>query len=303
MTAGAAGARVWALAWLAGVAVGQGELVTAFDRVATRYAEASATDRKEIAHELSNAFLRLPEGDARTERLPLGAEATLAAGRVDHALLLSTPEREPQRNPRLLTVRLRALAQSGRLVELTRIVKRQGETDSKAVAAALDAEELLLQPLAAAALRGPDRPAGRLVFEFLAGLEPVRSYRVANLGLCLRQIGDLEAAFETYQVGRRIAPDDLELWNDYGLLLRSVGRREEALAAFRRSVALDLARPAELRAKGPAITNLMHMEALAPGGQDGDPVPTATESLRQRPQATMLRRLMLDVQLDRALRR
>jgi tetratricopeptide (TPR) repeat protein len=306
------GLRALGLAFaLAGSATAQqqDELVATFDRIAAEYAAAPEADRGDLAHRLSNAFLRLPEGAARTERLPLGAEATLAAGRIDHALRLSTPIEGPQavegrpRQPRLLTVRLRALAQSERLVELTRIVEQQAAAFPDAVAAALRAEEARLLPLAAAALRGPDRPAGRSIFQFLATLEPIESYRVANLGLCLRQIGDVDAAFRTYELGRRVAPDDLELWNDYGLLLRASGRREEALAAFRRSVALDLKRGPDQRAKGPAITNLLHMEALQPGQQGADPVPTANQALQQRPQATMLRRLLLDVQLDRLTRR
>lgn len=294
-----------ALALLGGAATAQdeAELAAAFDRIAAEFAAATQADSTDLAGRLSNAFLRLPEGAARTERLALGAEATLAAGRIDHALRLSTPAEEPQRDPRLLTVRLRALARSDRLVEMTRIVERQAATEPEAIAAALRAEEGRLLPLAAAALRGPDRPSGRMIFEFLATLEPIESYRVANLGLCLRQIGDVDAAFRTYELGRRVAPNDLELWNDYGLLLRASGRREEALAAFRRSVALDLERGTDKRATGPAITNLLHMEALSPGAQGADPVPTATEALAQRPQATMLRRLMLDVQLDRLLSR
>ena len=164
-------------------------------------------------------------------------------------------------------------------------------------------EEAKLLPLAAAALRGTDRASGRAVFEAIAALEPFQSYRLANLGLCLRQIGDLEAAERAYELGRQRAPEDLELWNDYGLLLRATGRRNEALAAFRQSVALDLARDDSRRATGPAITNLMHMEALAPGDQGADPVPTATASLVKRPDATMLRRLTVDALLDRLARR
>ena len=44
------------------------------------------------------------------------------------------------------------------------------------------------------------------------------------------------------------------------------------------------------------------MEALAPGEVGDDPVPIANSALAQRPQATMLRRLMIDVQLDRLTR-
>jgi tetratricopeptide (TPR) repeat protein len=158
-------------------------------------------------------------------------------------------------------------------------------------------------PLAASALRGPDRPAGRGIFERLARLEPWASYRVANLGLSQRQIGDAEAAERVYRSGLARAPLDLELWNDLGLLLRARGRRAAAVEAFRESVRIDLARPAAARGTGPAITNLLHMEALEPGAPGQDPLPTALHSLAQRPDATMLRRLTIDVLLDRAASR
>jgi hypothetical protein len=79
------------------------------------------------------------------------------------------------------------------------------------------------------------------------------------------------------------------------------------LDAFWESVRLDWARGPALRGKGPAITNLVHMEALGVGASPAagagaagqDPVPLGREALAQRPDATMLRRLMLDVELDR----
>ena len=278
------------------------ELLAAFDRLAARLDGAAPAQVAELAAEASNAFLRLPEGAARDERLPAGATATLMAGRTEHALRLSTPEQGAGFRPRLHTVRLRALAQLGRLVEFARLLRMPGQAPRDAAAVALAREEGRLLPLAAAALRGPDRPAGRLVFERLYELAPFASYRASNLGLCLRQIGDLDAARRVYASGLERAPGDLELWNDYGLFLRAAGQREQALAAFRRGVELDLARGAALRATGPAITNLLHLEALWPGSQGQDPVPVAEQALAQRDQAKMLRRLMLDVQLDRLTR-
>ena len=124
------------------------------------------------------------------------------------------------------------VAQLGRLVELARLLRLPGQAPRDAAAVALAREEARLLPLAAAALRGPDRPAGRLVFERLYELAPFVSYRASNLGLCLRQIGDLDAARRVYQSGLERAPADLELWNDYGLFLRAAGQREQALAAF-----------------------------------------------------------------------
>lgn len=272
-----------------------------FDRLHQVYAAAEAAERQSLASQVSDAFLRLPNGDDRTERLPRGAAATLAAGRSELALELASPKNpeQPQTNDVLLTVQLRALAQLERLTEFARIVARQAATEAGAVSEALRREERRLLPLAAKALRTRDRPSGRLVFQYLATLEPIKSYRVANLGLCLRQIGDVEAAFQTYALGRRIAPNDLELWNDYGLLLRATGRWPEAVAAFRRSVAIDLERAEAMRGKGPGITNLMHLQSLYPDRVGDDPTPTAILALEKRPDATMLKRLTLDVALDR----
>lgn len=279
------------------------ELLAAFDAAAKVYIEADASERAARAAAASSAFLRLPEGPGRAARRVLGAEATLDAGRVDYALRLSAAPDAGDYPDRLLTVQLRALARLGRLRELFRLVERQEGRAPDAVRAALRAEEAALLPLAARALRGPDRPIGRGVFERLAALEPFASYRVANLGLCLRQIGDVAAAERVYRAGLARAPLDLELWNDLGLLLRARGRRSAALDAFRESVRIDLGRPAEACAKGPAITNLLHMEALEPGAAGSDPLPTALRSLGQRPDAVMLRRLTLDVLLDRAASR
>lgn len=288
-------------------AAAQKDLLAEFDRAQAAFAAAvDASQRQALAGQVSDAFLRLPNSAGRTNRMPAGAHATLAAGRTELALQLTVPGKpgDAQTNDVLLTVRLRALAQLDRLVEFARIVQNQAATESEAVTDALRLEERRLLPLAAKALRTRDRPSGRLVFQFLATLEPIQSYRVANLGLCLRQIGDLKAAFQTYALGQRVAPDDLELWNDYGLLLRATGRWDDALAAFRRSVALDLKRTGPLRGQGPAITNLMHAEVLYTGlvggaGSEGDPAPTAVLALEKRPTATLLRRLMLDLSLDR----
>lgn len=278
----------------------EAELLAEFDRIQTAAQSAPQQDQSRFLSRLSDVFLKLPEGVGRTQRLPAGAHATLHCGRSDIALELATPKNgKPQSDDVLLTVQMQALARLGRLTEFARILEAQAAEHPDAIAAALRSEEGRLLPLAAAALRTPDRPAGRAVFQFLATLEPILSYRVANLGLCLRQIGDVEAAFQAYDLGRKLAPDDLQLWNDYGLLLRASGRLEEAVAAFRRSVAIDLRRAEAERGKGPGITNLMHLESLRPGLVGADPMPTARLALSKRERATMLCRLTLDVTLDR----
>ena len=289
----------------------QDPLLVEFDRLEAAFRAAPAAQRKQLAHQVSDAFLRLPIGADRSNRLASGALATLVAGEADMALRMLPADdaadgaaSDGAASDAILTIRLRALARLGRLSAFARIAEKRWETSPNAVAAAMQIEERLLLPLAAKALRTRDRPYGRLVFQYLANLRPVQSYRVANLGLCLRQIGDLDAAFQAYAQGQRLAPEDLQLWNDYGLLLRATGKVEEALAAFRTSVRLDLQRPEPMRGQGPAITNLMHAEVLHSGrvglkGEAGDPMPTAVMALKKRPQATLLRRLMLDLTLDR----
>ncbi len=279
---------------------GEAELLAEFDRLQIAVKSAPQEAQQRFLLQLSDTFLRLPEGDGRKHRLPAGAHATLHSGRTEIALELTTPaDGKLQTNGALLTVQMQAFARLGRLTDFARILDKQSSTEPDAVATALRHEESRLLPLAAMALRTPERPAGRAVFQYLANLAPIQSYRVANLGLCLRQIGDVQAAFKTYALGQKLAPNDLALWNDYGLLLRATGRFEEALSAFRRSVAIDLQRDENQRGQGPAITNLMHFESLRPGASGADPMPTARLALKKRPHATLLRRLTLDVTLDR----
>ena len=241
----------------------------------------------------------MPEGAGRTDRLPKGALATLRCGRNELALQLSTPQSDRLPDGVLCTVQLEALARLGRLTKFVQVIRVAMQHCPDAAAVALQREEARLVTLAAGALRSDERLAGRAIFEYLGTLEPIQSYRIANLGLCLRQIGDVQAASSVYEQGLRLEPLDLELWNDYGLLLRAVGRKKEAREAFGKSLAIDLKRDEAMRGRGPAITNLMHEKALGDASQEDDPSTAARLALRQRPDAVLLRRLMLDVTLDR----
>ncbi|HEB52831.1 MAG TPA: tetratricopeptide repeat protein, partial [bacterium] len=265
------------------------------------WGRAEPAERAELAVRVSDAFLRLPVEEQRADLL-VGAEATLAAGRTDLALDLVEGAPLADHPDGVLTVRIQALARLGRVEAVAQLVREQAERRPRAVAEALRREEGRLLPLAAAALRSGAPAAGRIVFEHLAKLEPPLAYRLANLGLCLRQLGDLADAERTYRLALQRFPDDAALWNDFGLLLRAQGRITEALEAFRRGVAIDMALPEPRRGRGPAITNLMHWEALHPGEQRDDPLPNALFSLRRRERAVMLQRLCLDVQLDRLQR-
>ncbi len=277
------------------------QLLADFDRLQSAASNAAPAAKAALLLQASDAFLRLPLGIERNKRLAQGALAALHSGRTQIALEIASKSGQSRERsqPELLLVHLQALARLGRLLDFERLAQQQANQHPQVVESALRQEERYLLPLAAKALRTADQPSGRTLFEALAKLKPVQSYRVANLGLCLRQIGEIDAAFEIYEYGLKLAPQDLELWNDYGLLLRATGRREKALDAFRRSVAIDLQRDEPMRGQGPAITNLVHAESMHPKKNGTDPMATARIALKKRPGATLLRRLTLDVTLDR----
>ena len=88
--------------------------------------------------------------------------------------------------------------------------------------------------------RGPQKVRGgpslyRRAIEIDAGLA------VAHYGLagCRRSLGDLVAAAEGYRKVVSLTPDQAFVWNDLGRTLRSLGRFEEAVAAFRQSLAVN----------------------------------------------------------------
>ena len=276
------------------------QLLADFDRLQSAASNALPEAKAALLLQASDAFLRLPLGSERNKRLVQGALAALHSERTQIALEIpSKPDESIEESqPELLLIHLQALARLGRLLDFERLAQQQANQHPQAVESALRQEERYLLPLAAQALRTADQSSGRALFEALAKLKPVQSYRVANLGLCLRQIGEIDAAFETYEYGLKLAPQDLELWNDYGLLLRATGQRQQALKAFRQSVAIDLQRDEPLRGQGPAITNLIHAESMHPKKNGSDPMATARIALKKRPGATLLRRLTLDVTLD-----
>ncbi len=286
-------------AWLA-LAV-PGQEVAAFD--AARAAWLAARDAESaprLAQQASDLFLALPEGSDRASRLAVGALATLMAGRAAMALeLAAAGRRAGDGSPMLATTHLRALVQLGHLPEFVAQAQADRARSQQAVDDAMRAEEGRLLPLADTALRTGDTVTGRFVFEQLAALEPVDAVRLANLALTQRHLGALEAARATYERARSLAPHDADIENDWGLFLRATDRPATAAVAFWRSLEIDLAGPPDQAGKGPAVTNLMHLEALRPGAPGMDPLPAAVHALALRPDAAMLKRLVLDVTLDR----
>lgn len=275
-----------------------------FDAAAAQITAVGPDAERQQAAVAVEAFLRLPIGSAeRTARLVQGAAAALAAERTDLAVQFAGEARRVgPATPRLVEWHLRALARAGQFAPFVDQALADAATDHGAgVTAALVAEEGRLLPMADLALRRGDTARGRFVFEALAAAAPDDAVRTANLALCQRNLGELEAAERSYRRARELSPRDNQLENDWGLFLRAIGQRAEALAAFRRSLALDTAVPGGRPGQGPGITNLLHAEALRPGGVDPDPLPVAVQALAVRPDAAMLRRLVLDVGLDRAV--
>lgn len=279
--------------------------VAAFDAASARLAAAAPDDRAKAAALAIEAFLRLPACAERDARLVAGANAAAAADRFDLALQwVGEARRLGPPTHELVELHLRALVRAGRFagfVDQARADLAGGWQD--AAMAVMVAEEARLLPLADLALRRGDAARGRFVFESLAAAAPDDAVRAANLALCLRNLGELAAAEKCYRRARELAPTDPQIENDWGLFLRATGGRGLAVEAFQRSLALDTAVPGGRAGQGPGITNLLHDAALRPGGPAGDVMPAALAALAVRPDAAMLRRLVLDVGLDRAVGR
>lgn len=141
------------------------------------------------------------------------------------------------------------------------------------------------------ALRQGETDAGLRVFAGLAEAAARHPTALANWALALHHVGRDDEAEARYREALAAAPDDSDLWNDFGLLLKGQRRDAEAMAAFRRSFALDPS-PTKL---GPAGTNLALMQRL---GRAGEPAVDVLASLRgglgRSPVSAMVRRLVLD---------
>ncbi len=272
----------------------------AFDR---SFAAFGAQPSEAAATAAANAFLALPDGRERRARVLDGAEALLGAGRTAMAQeCLDEARAAGMRNGRFVRLDVRAAFAGqpfARAVAAARVWSQAFPDD---VRLALVAMEVQVASSAEKALRAGAVSDARFVFEQLAAAPPLASYRVANLALCLRQVGEVDGARRQYDLARSLAPEDIETENDFGLFLRGQGDVKGAAGAFWRAWELDLQRGEALRARGPAITNLVHLEATRPGAAGGDPLAEAAPALAARPDAVMLRRVALDVALARARR-
>jgi tetratricopeptide (TPR) repeat protein len=260
--------------------------------------------QQHLATAALDQFLRAaPALPARQRLLPEGLEMAVLAGRPALARELRATADGTVPQASLLQWSMVALVRCDDLAAFAGELPQVRSLHPEVAAAVLAAEEGRLLPLADAALRAGDTANGRAVFAALAGLEPQQGWRLANLGLCLRNLGELEAAEAAYRRARALTPDDPQIESDFGLFLRATGRPAAALAAFRRSYELDAAPSGGQPGSGPAITNLLHHEALQPGTLDADPLPAGRRALALRPDAALLRRLVLDVTLQRLVGR
>lgn len=261
---------------------------------------AAPTEQATLAAIASDRFLSLPPGAVRDQHLAAGVQVAVLARRFALAAELAAAARARLgEQPQLVGWEVEALLQAGAFAAGVDCASAAPPAAAVAVRTVFERLEATLLPLAERALRAGDTRRGRFVFELLAASEPPRGYRLGNLALCLRQIGDLAAARAIYERARHVAPDDLELENDRGLFLRAVGEPIAAAQAFARAWAMDLARDEPLRGRGPAITNLMHLRLTRPQVLADDPLPDAAMALLLRPDAAMLKRLMLDAIADR----
>jgi tetratricopeptide (TPR) repeat protein len=282
-----------------GIATAARAQAAAFDRALAEFTAAAPEERLAAAARASDAFLGLASTEDRRTRWVPGISVTWEAGRAALTLELCAEARAAGIDePTVVRVHLSALARVADLPTFVRHARADAEHHGQAVAEVLTAEEARVVP---AARRGHTE-AARWVLEFLAALEPVQGYRLANYALFLRQAGEVERAAAVYERAIALAPDDLELRNDQGLLLRAMGEIDAARRAFEASHALDLGREEPARGRGPAITNLVHLTILWPEHTRRDPLPAACRALRVRPDATMLARLSLDLSLDRLMR-
>ena len=273
---------------------------TAFLEAWRRVETSAPTQRAAAAREASDCFLAMPGASERERNLLAGIEATAMAERW--SVVLDLVADLPADAPRPRTVaaaHLRAVLEQQGLAAFVAMAKQQLRVSQPATHDVLVAVEAKVAGLAEKAVRSGDIANGRFVFEELAAVQPTAAYRLANLGLCLRQFGDSAGALRAYERARAEAPADLDIANDHGLSLRASGQLVAALQAFQRSQELDLLRAPEQRGRGPAITNLVHLVAVEAKVAVADPLPAAAAALAVRPDATMLKRLVLDVGLDR----
>lgn len=279
----------------------QQDPVAQFDAALARFESASGADAAAAAAEALDWFLRIDEPAVRRSRLARAAAAALAAGKPAIGLQLADAAIAAEGSSLVLVgMKVRGLAALGRFEELVQTCREAGSPgQDAAVFVAMDPAQLaqlesLLLPLADRALREGRTTEALWVFDALVQANPEDGIRLANLALTLRHLGRRAEAAAAYRQAMEVAPNDDQIRSDHGLFLRACGKWDEAAAELRRALVLEATPGA-----GPAITNLVQMEALRPGSAGGDVVAAAARALALRPDAAMLRRVTLDLLGDR----
>ncbi|MDH3521125.1 MAG: tetratricopeptide repeat protein [Myxococcales bacterium] len=81
--------------------------------------------------------------------------------------------------------------------------------------------------------------AGLALAVSIAGCASYRGARLYRAGSAALERGEIASAVESLERAAALVPHASEIQNHLGLAYQAAGRREEALRAFRRSVALD----------------------------------------------------------------
>lgn len=251
------------------------------------------------------AFDRLAATDpARVAHLARAAHSALLSGEPGRALaLVGDAERRDASDSLTAEVRLRALVESQQvdafIANLRATASVHPDAATRAAAAVVAGHGGAVCEAADRALRRGQHEDGLFVFEALStatGRDPIT---LGNWALSLRHVGRAEASEHLYREALQASPDDASLWNDYGLLLKGQRRDREAMAAFAKSLALEVAASPVGPPTGPAVSNLALMQARGRGADAAvvvlpDPPRALAAVVARRPDAMMARRLLLD---------
>ena len=78
-----------------------------------------------------------------------------------------------------------------------------------------------------------------LCFALVLGCAAVEGQRAYRSGTSALERGDAASAVVEFEEAARLAPGSSEVYNRLGIAYATVGRRDDAIEAFERSVALD----------------------------------------------------------------
>jgi len=91
-----------------------------------------------------------------------------------------------------------------------------------------------------ALLDGRREVADRLIRQLAQGSQAIQTEAEVNgVGYALMQNGDLELALQVFELNTRVFPEASNTWDSLGEALMNLGRGEEAVRAYERSLELD----------------------------------------------------------------